>query len=160
MDVNLAIYRLHLLKKKFLLSLFHSRNQIFIKLDYKFANRSNWKSTKYSVICIKHFEDKFIFHGKGKPKKLKLSFNLVPTIHCKATLEKPSILPTKSTSRKHPKEIIFQEDEASKFMKADTILSFHNLDCNYCSSGSKPMKQTFTCSIIILSTRKSLGFLP
>ena len=34
----------------------------------KFVNRSNWTPTKYSVICIKHFEDKFIFHDKENKK--------------------------------------------------------------------------------------------
>ena len=136
MDVNQAIYRLHLLKIHFSIR----ETRFVVKLDYKFANRSNWTRTKYSVKCMKHFEDKFIFHGKGKRKKLKLSLNPVLTIHSKATLEKPSTIPTTSTKRKPPKEKTFQEDEASKFMKADTILSFDELDANYCPSGFQIFK--------------------
>ena len=87
-------------------------------MNYKFANRLNWTPKRYSVICVNHFEDKFISYSKGKRENLKWSLNLVPTIHSKPALEKPSILPTTSTSRKSPKERIFQEDEGSKFIKA------------------------------------------
>ena len=87
---------------------------------------------------MKHFEDKFIFDGKGKQKKLKWSLNLVPSIHSRAAIEKPSTLPTTSTRRKPPK--IFQEDESSKFMKVDVILSFDELHSNYCPSGFQTYK--------------------
>ena len=38
----------------------------------KFVNRNNWFPTKNSVLCIKHFEDKYILKGKRN----KLNWNL------------------------------------------------------------------------------------
>ena len=45
----------------------------------KLVNRNNWFHTKNSVLCIKHFEDKYILKGK----RHKLNWNLQPilTIH-------------------------------------------------------------------------------
>ena len=106
MDVNLVIYRLHLLKKSFFFHFSIRETSFVIKLDNKFANRSNWTPTKYSVICINHFEDKFIFHGKGKRKKLKWSPNLVSTIHSNAALEKPSTLPTSTSGKPKTRKTI------------------------------------------------------
>ena len=101
----------------------------------KFVNRANWTPTKYSAICIKHFEDKYIFHGNGKRKKLKWSLDPIPTINSKAALENPSTLPTPSSSRKPPKARPFQEDDAKRFLKADTISNFDELDASRCPSG-------------------------
>ena len=75
-----------------------------------------------------------------KTKKLNLSLNLVPTIQSKAALEKPSTLPTTSISRKPPRERIFQKDDASKFMKAENILTFDELDSSHCQSGFQTYK--------------------
>ena len=32
----------------------------------QFVNRSNWSATKNSVICIKHFEEKFLLRGNKR----------------------------------------------------------------------------------------------
>ena len=96
----------------------------------KFVKRENWTPTKYSVICIKHFENKFIFPGKGKRKKLKWNLNPVPTIYFKKAAEKPSNLPelpTPSSIRKPLTVKMFQNDEALKFLKSDIISSFNEL---------------------------------
>ena len=34
----------------------------------QFVNRSNWSVTKNSIICVKHFEDKFLLHGDKRTK--------------------------------------------------------------------------------------------
>ena len=45
-----------------------------------FVNRKNWAPTKYSVVCIDHFHDKFITHGKSRCK-LNWELHPVPTTH-------------------------------------------------------------------------------
>ena len=70
----------------------------------KFVNRpSNWKPSKSSVICIKHFEDRFIINGKRR-KTLNMKLNPVPSIHS----EEVSI------------------DEMHDFKENDTISSFEH----------------------------------
>ena len=46
----------------------------------KFVNRpsSNWQPSKSSVICMKHFEDRFIIYGKRR-KTLNMKLNPVPS---------------------------------------------------------------------------------
>ena len=56
----------------------------------------NWEPTKYTGICSKHFESKFL--KIGKRTTLKWELNPVPTIYPKGIL--PSLLPTPSSSRK------------------------------------------------------------
>ena len=49
------------------------KNPSFLFLENKelckkwiyFVNCKNWAQTKYSVVCIDHFHDKFIKHGKS-----------------------------------------------------------------------------------------------
>ena len=105
MDVHLATYHLHLLKKKISFT-FPLKKPDLLSNYIQFVNRSNWTPTKYSVICIMHFEDKFIFYGKEKRKKLRWSLNPAPTIHSKAALEKLSMLPATSTSQNPQKKNI------------------------------------------------------
>lgn len=45
----------------------------------RFVNRANWKPTKSSVICSKHFEEKYI-HRSCKRSALRWMLNPVPTI--------------------------------------------------------------------------------
>ena len=58
----------------------------------KFGNRNNWFPTKNSVLCIKHFEDKYIL--KGKRNKLNWNLQPIPTIHSEKKIIKPFFLPT------------------------------------------------------------------
>ena len=69
----------------------------------KFINRNDWFPTKNSVLCIKHFDEKFIFKGKGN--KLNRDLHPIPTIHPEK-LRKSSFfffLPTSTKLRKPPK---------------------------------------------------------
>ena len=65
---------------------------------------------RISVICIKHFEEKFII--RGKKNNLMWSLNLIPTINTQHTLKRPSTLPTPIIPRKAPKVRIFQKDQS------------------------------------------------
>ena len=93
----------------------------------KFVNRVDWKPTKYSVLCEKHFDERFIIRGK---KRTKLKYNLrpIPTIHAPDALKTPSCLATTSEPRKTPKQRAFQKDELSDFLATDIIKDFSSLD--------------------------------
>ena len=91
----------------------------------KFVNRVNWKPTKHSIICVKHFEEEFISQGKRMTLKWKLQ--PIPTIHTEKALKRPSTLPTSSYPRKSPKIRIYQQDEIGIFKAQDVITSFDDL---------------------------------
>ena len=50
-------------------------------------------------------------------------------------LEKPSILPTPSTSRKPPKVRVYQKDQKKSFVSKDTISCFDQLNMSHCPPG-------------------------
>ena len=60
----------------------------------KFVNRTNWKPSKSSVICVKHFKEELIIFGQRK--KLKWELQPVPTVHSNEALKRPSTLPNVS----------------------------------------------------------------
>ena len=67
----------------------------------KFVNRADWVPTKHSVLCMKHFEERFIV--KGKRNTLNWSLHPVPNILSEKIRNRPSLLPTTSELRKPPK---------------------------------------------------------
>ena len=94
----------------------------------KFVNRpsSNWKPSKSSVICIKHFEERFIINGKRRKTLNKL--NPVPSIHSEEVCKRPSTIPTPVIHRKLPKKRDFSIDEMQDFNENETIFSFEELN--------------------------------
>jgi len=92
----------------------------------RFINREDFTPSDSSVICIKHFDDKFINHGERKTLKWKLS--PIPTIHSEEVLKNPSTIPTPQSSRKLPKKRAYQEDEMEKFKKIDKINHFDDIN--------------------------------
>lgn len=80
----------------------------------KFVNRLNWVPTKSSVICAKHFQEKYLKHGEQE-KRFRLIKKLkpVPTIH-PSVISKSSI-PTINLERKSPTKRIYQNDQRSEF---------------------------------------------
>ena len=67
----------------------------------KFVNQNNWFPTKNSVLCIKHFEDKYIL--KGKRNKFNWNLQPIPAIHSEKIINL-SLLPTQTDLRKPPKQ--------------------------------------------------------
>ena len=67
----------------------------------KFVNRKNWKPSKHSIICAKHFKDELI--KDGKKKKLKWELLPVPIIYTEKALKRPSVLPCAFIIVKPPK---------------------------------------------------------
>ena len=85
---------------------------------------------KNSVLCIKHFADKYIL--KGKRNKLNWNLQPIPIIHLKKI--KPSLLPTQTEFRKPPNQRWIEKDELQDFLSTDTIMDFNQLTAK-CPSG-------------------------
>ena len=67
----------------------------------KFVNRPEWKPSKSSVICVKHFQQEFV--NNDMRKKLKWEMHPVPTLHNAEAMKRPSTPPNTSLPRKAPK---------------------------------------------------------
>ena len=91
----------------------------------KFVNRRDWKPTKNSVICIKHFKEEFICHGKKNT--LRRESQLIPTIHTDEALKRHSVVQTPAMPRKAPKIRTYQNDETEEFATKDAIKRFEDL---------------------------------
>ena len=99
----------------------------------KFVNCKNWKPSKNSIICAKHFKDELI--KDGKRKKLKWELLSVPTIHTEKALKHHSVLPCASIICKAPKIRLFQKDKLGNFVNDHIIKSFNNLTSKNASPG-------------------------
>ena len=82
-------------------------------------NRKDWSPTSQSVICIDHFDEKFI--KRGKKCKLLWQLHPVPTIH-NDSKSNPSLLRTPTISRKSPRKRKIGVDELVLFQAADKIV--------------------------------------
>ena len=76
--------------------------------------------SKSSVICIKHFEERFIINGKSR-KSLNMKLNPVPSIHSEEVC-------TTLIHRKLPKKRDFSIDEMQDVKENDTKSSFEELN--------------------------------
>ena len=123
-------------------------NRELLQKWLKFVNRADWIATQSSVLCVKHFEEKFIL--KGKRNKLDWSLYPVPTIHSEEVSKKPSLLPTEDTTRKLPKVRNFQEDELQNFILTDTISSFNDLEEKKCCPAGFQFKKNRKIHINLL----------
>ena len=85
----------------------------------KFVNRPEWKPSKSSVVCVKHFQQEFV--NNGMRKKLKWEMQPIPTLHTAEAMKRSSTLPNTSLPRKAPKVQIYQEDELNNFQNKDVI---------------------------------------
>ena len=105
----------------------------------KFVNRLNWVPTKSSVICAKHFQEKYLKHGEQE-KRFRLIKKLkpVPTIH-PSVISKSSI-PTINLERKSPTKRIYQNDQRSEFLKNDLIKNLNCITDIPCPSGYQMLK--------------------
>ena len=55
------------------------------RLWFRFVNRKDWKQTKRSILCERHFEEKYI--ARGEKPNLKRLMNPIPTKHSKELLK-------------------------------------------------------------------------
>lgn len=119
----------------------------------KFVNRKDWQPSSSSVICVKHFEDKYLKKGEqDKRYRLDKTLKPIPTIYPSSappqttaalsdsvnSLENfmpPSVIPTVSVPRKSPTKRIFRADELPKFIENDAISDFTCLDTSLVPPG-------------------------
>lgn len=97
----------------------------------KFVNRKEWKPRESSVICIKHFDEKYIKTGKqNKRNRLNKSLKPIPTLNnaTLSTYEESSLSPVYKTPRKSPVKRTFQEDQYESFLLQDEIKTLACLD--------------------------------
>lgn len=114
-------------------SVFHFPNDPDLRDRWTyFTNRKNWTPTAYSVICIDHFDPKYIKHGK----KCKLLWNLspVPTIHTDMTT--PSSVFRKPLIPRHvPTPRYFGKEQLAEFEISDKIICLDSLTEEHCPKG-------------------------
>ena len=101
----------------------------------RFVSRKDWAPSSNSVICEKHFEERFV--SRGKRCKLKWELNPIPSIHSPETLKRPSTLPTPTAKRKSPTERIYQNDELNSFRKDDEIGQLSDINKTHAPTGFK-----------------------
>ena len=100
-----------------------------LKKWIKFVNCRDWKPTKSSVICIRHFKEEFL--NRGKRITLKKNLQPYPTIHTGKALKRPSTLQAVAVPCKAPKIRVFQKDKLEDFKSQDLISNFADLsECN------------------------------
>ena len=93
-----------------------------------FVNRKDWTPTSSSVICERHFGERFI--SRGKRCKLQWELNPIPSIHSTRTVKRLT-LPTPISKHKPPKERVYQEDEMGNFRKHTRELVFNVINLIY-----------------------------
>ena len=90
----------------------------------KFVNRKDWNPTSSAVICMKHFEEKYIKTGdQNKRFRLNMSLKPIPTLNnaSLASFKNSSLSSTYTKPRKSPIKRIFQEDQFESFLSSDDI---------------------------------------
>jgi len=98
-----------------------------------FVNRKGWEPTKNSVICIGHFEKKYV--KEGKRWKLKWELHPVPNIHTDK-ISQPSILRTPVPARRSPrKRKLNNLDELTIFQQRDKVTDLNSLDMEHAPVG-------------------------
>lgn len=98
----------------------------------KFVNRKNFKPSKHSCICEKHFEKKYI--SAGLRKDLLWDMEPVPTIYSTAQMKTSCPQPSWVT-RKPPKPRSILPDQLQEFHQVDQIKSLEDLDETHAPPG-------------------------
>ena len=112
----------------------YGKNSKLVEYWVKFVNRGDgWKPTKYSRVCSKHFEGKFM-KQHGKKTTLIWKLDPVPSIPAKCIEENASstLYQGSNRPRKDPCERVFQPDELTKFKQIDEIKNFSDLNEKMC----------------------------
>ena len=105
----------------------------------RFVKRTNWQPSQSSILCVQHFEEKFILNGLKS--NLKWAINPLPTFHSDEVRKRPSTLPTPVIPRKAPKTRLYREDQIGSFRDNDTISSFEDLTDKHCPPGFQYKKK-------------------
>ena len=81
---------------------FPFKDKALLEKWIRFVNKQDWKSTKTSVLCEKHFKEELVKHGKRKTLNWSL-LNPIPSIQNPATMKRSASFPIMSEIRKPPK---------------------------------------------------------
>ena len=129
---------------------FHLKNQQLLNYWVHFVNRSDWMPSPNSVLCEKHFNEKYIIRGI----KCKLHWNLdpIPEIFSSKCLKRPSTLSSFIALRRPPKTRIYQEDELSSFSENDIYIIYVGAD-------DKGTLYKGVVAFMIVSLKKSVPFI-
>ena len=98
-----------------------------------FVNRKDWKPSKHSVICIDHFEEKYVKVGKQRCKLL-WSLLPVPTIQVD-TESSASLLRVPMAPRPPPTVRYFGRNDMPGFLLEDRIKDLDSLTEKDCPPG-------------------------
>jgi len=97
----------------------------------RFVNRKDWKPTKNSGICAKHFEERYL--KTGVRTTLRWELNPIPSIYPDIHNVPPSILPSTTTKRKSPtRRTSTLPDQLDEFKQQDQIKQFSEIDASFC----------------------------
>ena len=100
------------------------QDQVLSKKWLEFWNRKDYEPSKSSVMCIDHFEDKYLIKKKERIR-LDYSMSPIPTIHPKSI--PLSQAPVPCEPRKLPKVRVYAPDELGSFMSIYDVKSFDHL---------------------------------
>ena len=101
-------------------STFFFPKDLYLKDKWEmFVNRKDWNPSKYSIICAKHFDPKYI--KEGKKSKLIWELQPIPTIH-----DNPDMCVVPPLPRKAPKERNVFNDMSGMNLKPMTQLLTSN----------------------------------
>ena len=97
----------------------------------KFVIRKDCQPTPSAVICIKHFEGKFLKKGEHEKRfRLIKTLKPIPTIYPAST--KTSSTYKVSLPRKSPKKRVFQEDQYDQFKRNNNIIGLESITESGC----------------------------
>ena len=82
---------------------------------------TKWTPNSNSVICVEHFESKYVKYGKRCT--LKWELHLLLTIH-PDSISRPSILRTPVVSQRSPRKRKLDTDQLKEFQEKDKVESF------------------------------------
>ena len=97
----------------------------------KFVNRKDLQPISSPVICIRHFEGKFLNKGEHEKRFILIkTLKTIPTIYPAST--KTFFTYKVSLPRKSPKKRVFQEDQYDGFKKNNNIIDLEGITESDC----------------------------
>ena len=119
---------------------FPKQKEELLKRWEKFVAKKDWSSTSSSVLCEKHFQEKFL--KRGKRTTLKWDLNPVPTIHDDKAKKRPADFPEIQELRKPPKIRSILPDQLKEFSDIDKIRTHEEIDpIKHCPQGYEGKKK-------------------
>ena len=100
----------------------------------KFVNRKDWQPTSSAVVCIKHFEGKFLKKCEDE-KMFRVIKTLKPIPRISPASTKTSSTYKVSLPRKSPKKRVFEQDQYDEFKRNNNITGLESITESDCPQG-------------------------